>query len=206
MSSKELWEIVGRLGNKVEEISDRLGNKVEEISERLSKAQEETQKQIKQTNKQLGELGNRWGSYTEGLAYPSLEKVLRQKFKMTVISPRIHSKQKGRNLELDILGYANDDVNAAVIVEIKSRLTEEDLQQLLDALKEFPKAFPDHADKKLYGIMAAVNVPENMKQQVLKHGIYLAQISDDTFRLTVPRNFIPKNYGKEVKQKTRKAA
>jgi hypothetical protein len=195
MTDKELREIIARLSNKVEEITEQLG-----------KSEEETRMQIRQTNKQLGELGNRWGSYTEGMAYPSLEKVLRQKFKMDFIAPRFRSTYKGHNLELDILGYANDDVNAAVIVEVKSRLTEENLQQLLDALKEFPKAFPDHADKKLYGIMAAVNIPENMKQRVLKQGIYLAQISDDTFRLTVPRNFIPKNYGKEVKQKTRKAA
>jgi hypothetical protein len=163
-------------------------------------------KQVKQTNKQLGELGNRWGLYTEGMAYPSLEKVLRQKFKMTFIAQRAYSTRKGHNLELDVFGYSNDGRDEAVIVEVKSRLTEEGLQQALDTLKEFPKAFPEHANKKLYGIIAAVDIPQNMGQRVLKHGIYLARISDDTFRLTVPRNFIPKNYVKEVKQKTRKAA
>jgi hypothetical protein len=196
-------------GNKVMPTYNEVMKLIQETNQgiaELRKSQKETDRQIKQTNKQLGELGNRWGLYTEGLAYPSLEKVLREKFKMTFVFQRAHSKQKGHNLELDIFGYANDDVNAAVIVKIKSRLTEEDLQQLLDTLKEFPKAFPNHADKKLYGIMAAVNIAENMKQRVLKQGIYLAQINDETFRLTVPRNFVPKNFGKEPKQKTRKVA
>jgi hypothetical protein len=166
----------------------------------LARRSRETDKQIKQTNKQLGELGNRFGSYTEGLVYPSLEKILHRRFKMTVIAKSVNSKQKGHNLEIDVLGYSNDDRNEAIVVEIKSRLTEENFQQTLNTLAEFPKAFPEHADKKLYGIIVAVNTPDNMHQRVLKHGIYLAQISGETFKLTVPKNFHPKNYGKSSKQ------
>jgi hypothetical protein len=182
MTDKELREIVADLARQVKE----------------------TDKQVKQTNKQLGELGNRWGSYTEGMAYPSLEKVLRQRFKMTVIAPRVHSKRNNYNLELDVFGYANDGRDEAVIVEVKSQLTEENFQQMLNTLATFPKAFAEHANKKLYGIFAAVNVPENMKQRVLKHGIYLARISDETFKITVPHGFKPKNYGKKSDTPTKR--
>lgn len=172
-----------------EELKQLVGN--------LAKAQAETDKQIKQTNKQLGELGNRLGGYMEHLIYPSMEKVLADKFKMTFVGQRVKSKRKGHNLELDVFGYSNDGRDEAVIVEIKARFDEDSLQQLLSALEEFPKAFPDHADKKLYGIVAAVDIPENMRQRVLKHGLYLARIGEEAFKLAVPRGFTPKNYGKQ---------
>lgn len=163
----------------------------------LAVAQTETAKQMRRTDKQLGELGNRLGSYMEHLMFPSMEKVLDAHFKMTVISQRVRSKQASQNLELDVLGYANGELNTAVVVEIKARFTEDSLQQILNTLAQFSAAFPEHADKKLYGIVAAVDISDNMRQRVLKHGLYLARINEDTFKLTVPRGFKPKNYGKK---------
>ena len=89
----------------------------------LAVAQTETAKQMRRTDKQLGELGNRLGSYMEHLMFPSMEKVLDAHFKMTVISQRVRSKQASQNLELDVLGYANGELNTAVVVESKARFT-----------------------------------------------------------------------------------
>jgi RecB family endonuclease NucS len=178
---------------------------LKELVAGLAKAQAETEKQIQRTNKQLGELGNRLGGYMEHLIYPSMEKVLADKFKMTFVGQRVKSKRKGHNLELDVFGYSNDGRDEAVIVEIKARFDEDSLQQLLSALEKFPKAFPDHADKKLYGIVAAVDIPENMRQRVLKHGLYLARISDESFRITVPRKFQPKDYNHPAANGAKKA-
>jgi len=44
------------------------------------------------------------------------------------------------------------------------------------------------------GILAMVDAPEDLGQKVLAEGIYLAEIADDTFRLTVPPDFKPHSF------------
>jgi len=47
---------------------------------------------------------------------------------------------------------------------------------------------------KLYGILAAVDIPEDVKNKVLKSGIYIANIQNDHFKLQVPKHFRAKNF------------
>ena len=159
----------------------------------LAVNQKEMARQMKRTDKQLGELGNRLGGYTEGLFYPGLEHILFTKFHMDTVAPRVRSRRK--DLELDVLGYTNGTTNTAYIVEIKSRANEDAVEQLLNTLAEFPVAFPEHAGKKVYGILAAVDVPPNIRRRVAKLGIYLARTSNDMVKLEKPAKFVPKNYG-----------
>ena len=120
------------------------------------------------------------------LAYHNLEAMLWRKLKMTFTARPMRSFRLGHELELGVFAY-NDE--AAIIVEVSTIFSQESLAEILYELREFPQAFPDHADKKLYGIVAAVDIPENMRQRVLKHGLYLARIGEETFRLAVPRGF-----------------
>jgi RecB family endonuclease NucS len=73
-------------------------------------------------------------------------------------------------------------------------LREENIQQLLDILEHFADWFPEHRNRKLYGILAAVDIPEQMRRRVLEQGLYLAQIHDDLFELQVPDNFQPRRF------------
>jgi len=154
----------------------------------------ETSKQLKELGKQIGGLGNKFGSFTEGMAFPSMKKILREHFGMSAIVTNLWSKHNGRSLELDVLAYSNGSHKIAYIVEVKSHLKEEGLQQMLDILRDFPEFFTDHADKQLYGILAAVNVPDNLRIKVLKSGIYLANIRDEHFELQVPEDFQARNF------------
>jgi RecB family endonuclease NucS len=81
-------------------------------------------------------------------------------------------------LELDVLGY-NDE--AACVVEIKSHLREDGVKQILDTLAKFPTFFPEHGGKRLYGMLAAVDIPESLKPRVKKAGLYLARVRNETF-------------------------
>jgi hypothetical protein len=49
--------------------------------------------------------------------------------------------------------------------------------------------FPEHNDKKLYGIIAAVDMSEMLKKRVLEAGFYVARIQDETFSLESPDEF-----------------
>jgi hypothetical protein len=93
-----------------------------QILAELSTAQKETDRQLKELGKQIGGLGSKFGSFTEGLALPSMEKILRQRFGMEVVSPSVRVSKEGRHLEIDVLAYSNGDLNTAYIVELRAML------------------------------------------------------------------------------------
>jgi len=138
-------------------------------------------------------LGRKFGSFTEGMAFPSMEKILQKHFGMRIIAPNVKARQNGKSLQLDVFAYS-DELKLAYIVEVKSHLREDSLQQMIDILNNFPKFFTDHADKELYGILAAVDIPDDLRERVLKSGIYLANIHDDNFKLQVPEDFKARNF------------
>jgi hypothetical protein len=187
---------------ELEKQVDRLAVIQAETFRRIEARQAETDRFIKSLGKQMGELGRKFGGYTEGLATPAMKKILRQRFKMDVVTERALAHRNGHSLELDMLGLSNQEHGDAYIVEIKSRFGEDEFQQVLNTLQQAPKFFPQLKDKRLYGIVVAVDVPENMRRRVLKAGLYLALPHDDTFRLVVPRGFKPTVYYDGTERKT----
>jgi len=156
--------------------------------------QKETDKQLKELGKQIGGLGAKFGSFTEGLALPSMETILRQRFGMEVISPSVRVSKEGQHLEIDVLAYTNGELNTAYIVEVKSHAREESISQLKSILQRFRSFFPEHKDKKLYGILAAVHVSPELREKILQEGFYVARIHDQVFELDIPDNFQPRPY------------
>ncbi|MEY3298483.1 MAG: hypothetical protein RLZZ597_1743 [Cyanobacteriota bacterium] len=152
---------------------------------------QETDRQIKELGKQIGGLGAKFGSFTEGLALPSMETILRSRFGMEVISPSVRVSKAGQHMELDVLAYANGSINQAYIVEVKSHAREAALTQLKTQLERFREFFPEHRDKQVFGILAAVDMPEALREQALQTGVYVARIQDEVFELTVPNDFQP---------------
>lgn len=162
--------------------------------EQLREIVAETSQAVKQLSKQMGELGNKFGSFAEGMALPSMQKLLYEQFGMNVVLPRAQARKNGRTLEIDVLAYDNGARNEVYIVEVKSHLKEEGSAQILKTIADFPKFFPTLAGRTVYGIIAAVDIPDNVKNAVLKQGLYLARISGETFKLQVPSNFKPKAF------------
>ena len=174
---------------------------LKELVASLAVSQKETDKQIKQVsievkqvNKQLGELGNKWGTFTEGMAIRSIKKILLDQFKIPVITRNVEKQINGESIEMDAFGYENSTINTAVIVEIKSHLRDDAVEQIERIMADFPKFFPDHADKKLYGIIACVYAHDSIKNLLRKKGIYLAVLHDETFELYPFKNFTPKDF------------
>lgn len=145
----------------------------------------ETNVFLKNIGKQIGGLGEKFGYFTEGMALPTMEKILERDFKLNTITPRFKRKfSPTKTVEYDVFGYCNGDVNNAVIVEIKSKLEEKHIEEMIQELKEFRVLFPEFSDKHLYGILAAVDVPKkDIVDKVKSSGIYFARISDNIFTM-----------------------
>ncbi|MFO0148957.1 MAG: DUF3782 domain-containing protein [Microcystis sp.] len=177
----------------LKEVSQQQKENAQQIKE-TDRQQQKTDKQLKELGQQIGGLGAKFGSFTEGLALPSMETILRQRFGMKVVSPSVRASEDGQNLEIDVLAYTNGELNTAYIVEVKSHAREESITQLKSILQRFRGFFPEHKDKKLYGILAAVDLSPELREKILQEGFYVARIHDQVFELDIPDNFQPRLY------------
>jgi hypothetical protein len=197
MSNEELRDLVASLAVRhadLTEVVKQTDRQLQETDRQLRKTAKETTQQIRDLKQQIGGLGEKFGSFTEGMAFPAMRKLLQQRFHMDVITLRTLSRKNGSFMELDVLAYSNSRINEVYIVEVKSHLRYEGLEQMRRILREFHDYFPGHQGKKVYGILAAVDIPEDLREKVLQEGIYLALIHDDQFELQVPSGFQPRAF------------
>jgi hypothetical protein len=187
---------IEQTGLEIQE-TDRI---MQETARRMQASTEKTDRQFQETDRRLGELGkqigglgDKFGSFTEGLALPSMTRILTRDFGMQAIAPRMRVRNNGQSLEVDVLAWSEnrDEVFA---VEVKSHLREEALDQMRNILRKVPELLPSHRGKKIYGILAAVDIPEDIQEKVLREGIYLARIHDGQFEVQVPEDFQPRAF------------
>ncbi|MBC1191010.1 DUF3782 domain-containing protein [Microcystis aeruginosa BLCCF108] len=206
-TSEDVWRLLAELATAQAELTaaqKETDKQLKEVSQQqketdrqlkeTDRQQKKTDKQLKELGQQIGGLGAKFGSFTEGLALPSMETILRQRFGMEVISPSVRVSKDGQHLEIDVLAYTNGELNTAYIVEVKSHAREESITQLKSILQRFRRFFPEHKDKKLYGILASVDLSPELREKILQEGFYVARIHDQVFELDIPDNFQPRPY------------
>jgi hypothetical protein len=203
-TADDVWRLLAELTTRQSELTaaqketdlqlKEVSQAQKETDRQLKELGKQTDRQLKELGKQIGGLGAKFGSFTEGLTLPSMEKILRQRFGMEVISPSVRASKEGRHMEIDVLAYANGNLNTAYIVEVKSHAREDSITQLKSILQRFRAFFPEHKDKQLYGILAAVDMSPDLREKTLQEGFYVARIHDQVFELDIPENFQPQSY------------
>jgi hypothetical protein len=192
-TAEDVWQLLAELTTAQKE-TDLILKEVSQQQRENTEQQKATDRQLKELGKQIGGLGAKFGSFTEGLALPSMEKILRQRFGMEVVSPSVRVSKDGKHVEIDVLAYTNVNLNTAYIVEVKSHAREESITQLKSILQRFRTFFTEHKDKQLYGILAAVDMSPDLREKTLQEGLYVARIHDQVFELDIPENFQPQSY------------
>ena len=164
-----------------------------ELAKRQAEDHAKTEAVLRRVTQQLGGLGNKFGSYTEGLAFESMEKILRTKFQADNIARRVKPARGTFSQEYDMVGVRNGVHNEIYCVEIKSELNAEELQKSLKKFGEFFRFFPQYRSLKLYGIISAVDVRGALADRVHHEGLYVATAGDENFKLVrTPRDFTPR--------------
>ncbi len=141
----------------------------------------------KEHGKQIGGHNNKFGSYTEALAEPSIRRILDEYFD----ADYMESYERG-NLQLDGWGVARNGTGAAYVVEVKSKFEPEHLDQVWRLVRMFRIEKPEFESREVYPILAVVEIDKEQREQVWKSGIHLIDVSDGVFECTrPPRGFMP---------------
>ncbi|MEL6383604.1 MAG: hypothetical protein AAFQ89_14350 [Cyanobacteria bacterium J06626_18] len=145
-----------------------------------------------QANQAVNNLSSRWGRFVENIVAPAALRLFREQgMAVQEVYQRVRSARGNRNLEIDIL-LVDDDV--AVAIEVKSRLTQDDIRQVLRSLEQFKIAFPHYANYRLYGAVAAIEIDKDVDTYAYNQGLFVIQQSGDSVAISNAPNFVPRTW------------
>jgi hypothetical protein len=214
MSDQELRDLVGSLAHDTQALKTQIAASEAKLAEerekteverrkieaKLAEEREKTEVERRKTEhvlselgRQIGGLGNKFGYFAEGMFLPSIERIL-TRFSMTTIVPRLRVRRSGKELEIDVLGYTNGELNTAFVVEVKSNFRREHIAEMLDVLGRFGEFMPEHRDKSLFGLLAVVDAPSDLCLEALREGIYVARVGDTIAELITDASFQARDF------------
>ena len=153
----------------------------------LRESQKETDRIVKETSKQMGMHNNRFGEIVEYMVAPNL----REKFKeyglkfREAMTDRVFSDDDDNTLfEVDVFLQNGDK---AMLVEVKTTLTTEDVKDHVERLEKMRKYADSHGDKSTFlGAVAGIVMTDNVKKYALGQGFYVIEPSGETFNIIPP--------------------
>ena len=100
----------------------------------------ELKRTVAETTRAVNNLTTRWGRFGEELVEPAILPMFQAKgIDVKEIYPRARVKRQGIAMEIDILSVDDRDL---VVVECKSRLSQDDVDEFWEKLTRFKIAFP----------------------------------------------------------------
>ena len=194
-TSEMLKEIVAfqKESNKKSAESRR---EIEELQKKNEKTIGELSNASKNHGKLIGNLGNKFGKFTESLAEPSLKRILDVRFDADYQGWLYHNELRGvQDLEVDGWAKARNGTGAAFLVEIKSKFKPKHITQVWRLVEKFREYNPDYRHRAVYPILAVVEIKNSHRELIWQSGIYLIDIADGVFEMTEPpAEFKPSGY------------
>ena len=150
----------------------------------------ELQRTVERTSRSVDNLTTSWGRFVEELVEPAVIQLFRAKgidVKETYSRARV--KRQGIAMEIDILAVDETEV---VLVECKSRLSKDDVEEFLEKLSKFKQAFPHYQKYQAYGAVAGIEIDEGVDRYAYKKGLFVIKPSGDTVEIINDSGFKPK--------------
>lgn len=145
-----------------------------------------------QANQAVNSLSSRWGRFVENIVAPAALRLFQERgIAVQEIYQRVRSARDALNLEVDILAV---DDEVAVVIEVKSRLTQADIRQVLNTLGQFKTAFPHYANYQIYGAVAAIEIDRDVDSYAYNQGLFVIVQAGESVEINNAQNFTPRTW------------
>ncbi|MBF0436400.1 MAG: DUF3782 domain-containing protein [Magnetococcales bacterium] len=192
----DIWKLFQETDRQMKETDRQMketDRRIQETDRQMKETDQrmkETDRIIKEVSMQIGKLGGRLGEFVESMVAPACETLFAERgIPIHRVSPRVKAKlDGGRHMEIDLLVVNSDIVS---LVEVKSKLTVEDVQDHIKKMEEFKEFFPEYANRKVIGAVAGMVVDENVVRFAIKKGLFVMVQSGDAVRIANDKTFVP---------------
>ena len=167
--------------------SDR---RLQETEQFLKQQSQETDRQIRQVNRQIGELGNRLGEFVEWQVRPAAIRLLQERnIEVHELASEVSVQRDGDGLEIDLLAI---NTTQAVLIEVKSKLSQTDVDDHLERLAKFKRLMPRYQGTIALGAVAAMVIPPDVARYAYRQGLFVMAQSGDHLVILNDPAFSPK--------------
>jgi len=189
-----VWAALMEDREHLKETERILKESAERHEQEMKELARERRKSEKDFNRRLGKYINLFGEVTEYTMAPKLRKKFLEfgfTFPKAERNVSIRDYTNGIFLEIDVMLENGDK---AVLVEIKTKLTVERINDHINRLEKMRKYSDLRCDKRTFlGAVAGVVVTDDVRNYALEQGFYLIEPAGQSLNITAP-NGKPKEW------------
>lgn len=213
-TADEVWKLLGELIESQKETdrkfqeTERLLREQAQATERLLYEQSQAterflrkqaqatdrllREESKRVNNQLGQLGNRLGQFVESQVRPAAVKLFQEKeIAVKEIASNISIQTGKEGLEIDLLVINSTDI---ILIEAKSKVSEDDVNEHLERLSKFKGLFPRYESYRVLGAIAGMVIPLDVSRYAYRKGLFVIGQSGDNVVILNDDKFIPRGW------------
>ena len=191
-SAEEFDRRLRESDRRIEQAKLESDRRIEQAKLESDRTIAELKRTVEQTNRAVNSLTTRWGRFVEELVQPAVLRLFQEKgIDIKEIYPSARVKRQGIGMEIDILAVDDTDV---VLVECKSRLSKDDVDEFLEKLTRFKIAFPHYKNYQAYGAVAGIEIDEGIDRYAYNKGLFVIKPSGDTVEIINDENFQPRTW------------
>ena len=169
---------------------------MQETREMMQETDRMLSKRSRETDKKIKELSNlftsQWGKLVESLVEGDLVKLLKEKgIAVEKTIQRVKGNKDGENFEYDIIAVNGREI---VIVEVKTTLRVDDVNDFHEKLWKAKRYLPEYNDKIVYGGMAFIMAEGASERMAEKLGFYVIRATGNSSFIINQEDFKPKAF------------
>ncbi len=154
------------------EAEQRFQEIVLQMKENSAKFDQQLANSEKSLRSQIGDVTKRLGEFVEGMIEPAAVRLFQERgLDVHRVIPNLKIKDKNfGGIEIDLFVSNND---SCVLIEVKSNLSIDDVNEHLERMEKFKLLFPEYAHKKTYGAVAGMVIADNVAKYAYKKGFFV---------------------------------
>jgi hypothetical protein len=149
-----------------------------------------TDKKIANVTAQVAGLSSKWGRFVEGLLAPAVIRLFKERgIAVDRVAQRVKAHKNGRHLEVDVLALNAEYV---VLIEAKSSLSVQDIDEHLQRLEDFKLFYPEYKDRKIIGAVAGIDIEDGVDRYAYKQGLFVIGQRGEMVMILNDKKFQPR--------------
>ncbi|WJI25342.1 hypothetical protein MZ909_06590 [Thermosynechococcus sp. B0] len=164
----------------------------QETDRRFQETERLLREEARQLNQQLGKLGNRLGEFVEWQVRPAVLRLFQSRgIAVSQLYSDVILQDGNESLEIDLLVV---NTNQAVLVEVKTKLSQGDVDEHLERIAKFRRLAHQYRDTQLLGAVAGMIVPPEVARYAYRQGLFVLAQSGDGVAILNDAQFQPRTW------------
>ncbi len=174
---EEVWALFKETDRILKENARTSEQRFQEIVLQMKENSAKFDKQLADSEKslrtQIGDVTKRLGEFVEGMIEPAAVRLFRERgLDVHWVMPNQKKKDPQRRLGIEIDLFVSNN-ESCVLIEVKSNLSIDDVNEHLKRMEKFKSLFPEYAHKKTYGAVAGMVIADNVAKYAYKKGFFV---------------------------------